>query len=574
MIEQGGTLLAETSIQQGNVLLLVGLAIFGGTIGARIFKRLRIPQVLGYIFIGILAGEAVLGIVKRQTVSDLGELSFLALGFIGFMIGGELRWEVFKKHGRQLMTILLTEGLGPLVAVGVLTFVVTYWATGNVKLAGVLGLLLGAIASATAPAATVAVLWEYKTRGALTTAILAIIALDDGLALLLYGFASSLAGMISGNNESLLRVVILGPMREIGGGMLLGAAAGWVLSFVIKRRREQALILAISVGLILLVVGLAQALKFDVILSAMVLGLTVANLVPRRSRDTFELIKAFAPPIYVLFFVLVGAHLSFENISGWILWLAIAYAVGRAVGKVFGTWLGASWARAPKSVRNCLGMCLFSQGGVAVGLAVIATHRFSQALPGTTIVPGEIIVMVIIATTVVFEILGAPLVKLGVKKAGEIGLDVTEKDLIESYSVGNVMEKHPPVLQENSPAGHILKVFSDYESLCYPVVNAQGKLTGVITIGEVKEAFATRAFQEWVLAYDLMEAVLDKTTAQTPLHEALERMRQFKLDYLPVVAGADDDKLVGLVEQRSVNRALAEEIVRRQNLADNSHQNM
>ncbi len=109
MIEQGGTLLAETSIQQGNILLLVGLAIFGGTVGARIFKRLRIPQVLGYIFIGILAGEAVLGIVKRQTVSDLGELSFLALGFIGFMIGGELRWEIFKKYGRQLMAILLTE---------------------------------------------------------------------------------------------------------------------------------------------------------------------------------------------------------------------------------------------------------------------------------------------------------------------------------------------------------------------------------------------------------------------------------------------------------------------------------
>ena len=572
MIEQTTHLIAQTSLQQGNILLLVGLAIFGGTVGARIFKRLRIPQVLGYIFIGILAGEAVLGIVKRETVSDLGALSFLALGFIGFMIGGELRWEIFKKYGRQLMTILLTEGLGPLLAVGALTFGVTYWATGNVHLAGVLGLLLGAIASATAPAATVAVLWEYKTRGALTTAILAIIALDDGLALLLYGFASSLAGLISGNGESWVRVLALGPLREIGGAIVLGAAAGWVLSFVIKRRREQALILAISVGLILLVVGLAMALELDVILSAMVLGLTVANLVPRRSRDTFKLIKAFAPPIYVLFFVMVGAHLSFENISGWVLWLAIAYAVGRAGGKIFGTWLGASWAKAGQTIRNYLGMCLFSQGGVAVGLAVIANHNFSKALPGTTIVPGEIIVMVIIATTVVFEILGAPLVKLGVKKAGEVGLDVTERDLIESYSVADVMTKHPPVLQENSPAGHILKVFSDYESLCYPVVNAQGKLTGMITIGEVKEAFATQAFQEWVLAFDLMEPVLDKTTAQTPLHEALERMREFKLDYLPVVAGPGDDKLVGLIEQRSVNRALTEEIIRRQSLADDSHQ--
>jgi len=100
MTEQITSLIAETSLQHGNILLLVGLAIFGGTVGARIFKRLKIPQVVGYIVIGAIAGEGVLGIVKRQTVSDLGELSFLALGFIGFMIGGELRWEVFKKHGR------------------------------------------------------------------------------------------------------------------------------------------------------------------------------------------------------------------------------------------------------------------------------------------------------------------------------------------------------------------------------------------------------------------------------------------------------------------------------------------
>ena len=571
MLSNLPNLFAQTSLYHGNLLLLIGLAIFGGTVGARIFKRLKIPQVVGYIAIGILVGEHGLGIIRRETVGELEELSFLALGIIGFMIGGELRWEVFKKHGRQIMAILLAEGLGAFLVVGALVFGLTYWATASPSLAGVLGLLLGAIASATAPAATVAVLWEYKTRGAVTTAILAIVALDDGLSLLLYGFASSIAGTISGNGQHWLAAITLGPLREIGGAILLGAVAGWILSFVIKRSREQALVLAISVGLILLAVGSATAIKFDVILSAMVLGLTVANLEPRRSRETFELIKGFAPPIYVLFFVLVGAHLSLHRLVNWTWALAGVYVIGRSGGKLAGAYLGATWSRAAANVRKYLGMCLFSQGGVAVGLAIIATHRFAEPIPGTSFVPGEIVVVVIIATTFVVELLGPPMVKLGVKKAGEIGLDVSEEDLIRSYTVGDVMEKKPPVLHEASPASQILEVFSRYESLCYPVVNSEEKLTGIITIHEIKEAFATQQFQDWILAYDLMEPVLDKTTPQVPLQDALERMRQFKLDYLPVVTGSDDDKLAGLIEQRSVNRALTEEIIRRQSIADNSH---
>lgn len=565
-----GTILAETSLQHGRLLLLVGLAIFGGTIGARIFERLRFPQVLGYIVIGVVVGETALGLIKRQTVRDLADLSFLALGIIGFMIGGELRWEVFKKYGRQLIAILLAEGLGAFIVVGLLSFGITYWSTGNIALAAVLALLLGAIASATAPAATVAVLWEYKTRGVLTTAVLAIVALDDGLSLLLYGFASSLASVIGGNGEGWLMTVLLGPLWEMGGAILLGVAAGWGLSFIVKHIREQPIVLAFTVGLIVLIVGVAQVVGIDVILSAMVLGLTVANLVPRRSRETFELIKGFAPPIYVLFFVLVGAHLSIDHMRTWTWVLAVAYIVGRSGGKIAGVWLGASWSKAARSVRNYLGLCLFSQGGVAVGLAIMATHRFNLSMGG--VVPGQIIVVVIIATTFVAELVGPPMVKLGVKKAGEIGLDVSEEDLIRSYKVGDVMETQPPVLHEASPAGQILEVFRLHESLCYPVVSSEEKLTGVITIQEVKEAFATQAFQDWVLAYDLMEPAQDKTTPDTPLQDALERMRQFRLEYLPVVAGPEDDKLVGLIEQRSVNRALTEEIVRRHHLAEISEE--
>jgi NhaP-type Na+/H+ or K+/H+ antiporter len=172
-----------------------------------------------------------------------------------------------------------------------------------------IGLVLGAIASATAPAATVNVLWEYKTRGPLTAAILAIVALDDALALLLYRGASTGAKVLVGTgHESVLRAVLL-LLGEILGTIFLGFLAGVVLYYLLKFVRAEDKILGFSISSLLLVVGISEIGGVDPILPSMVLGITIANLSPRRSRGIFELIKKFSPPIYVSFFVLAGAHM-------------------------------------------------------------------------------------------------------------------------------------------------------------------------------------------------------------------------------------------------------------------------
>ena len=184
MFEQVSYFLAKISASHINILFLLGLALFGGTIGGRLFQKLKIPQVVGYIAIGIVIGETGLKIVSQETIQTLQPFNYFALGLIGFMVGGELRKNVLLKYGKQFITILLCEGITPFLLVTVLVGFFGGFIFGW-KLSWALGLLLGAIASATDPATTMEVFREYRTKGPLTTIAMGIVALDDGLALFL-----------------------------------------------------------------------------------------------------------------------------------------------------------------------------------------------------------------------------------------------------------------------------------------------------------------------------------------------------------------------------------------------------
>ncbi len=243
-----------------NLVLLFGLVVFGGTIGARLFHKLHFPQIIGYIIIGLIIGESGLKLISEQVISIVQPLNYFALGIIGFMIGGELKSDIFKKYGKQFIAILLAEGIAAFILVGLGTSLLTYLFTGDLKLSIALGVVLGAISSATDPASTIQVLWECKTRGPLTTATIAVVALDDALALSLYAFGTGLAGILTGYRTAGPVAAAGAAVYELGAALLVGFIAGLVLKSILVRIHDRDSTLTFAIGAVLLEIGLSLTL--------------------------------------------------------------------------------------------------------------------------------------------------------------------------------------------------------------------------------------------------------------------------------------------------------------------------
>jgi len=539
--------------------LILGLTIFLGTVGARIFKKFRIPQVVAYIIIGILLGTMGIGIIKEPIIKAFEPFNLFALGLIGFMIGGELKKEMFQKYGKQLFYILISEGLSAFLLVTLIVVLVGNFFFGSSKLVWAIGLLLGSIAAATAPAATTDVLWEYKTRGPLTTTVLGIVGMDDGLSLVLFAIASSIAVSLLGKTSAGILAKSFRTLYEIGGSIGLGILGGFALSSIVKKINEEYGILAFSIGIIVLILGIAKLIGVDILLAAMSIGFVVTNYIPRKGKEVFELIDKFSPPIYVLFFTFFGAKLNLGRLTLPLILLSVVYLLGRTMGKGIGASFGARLSGAPKTVQKYLPFCLFSQAGVAIGLSILATHRF----------PGEIgnaIVLIITTTTFIVQIIGPISTKWAVAKAGEVGLNITEEDIIRQSKAKDIMDKDVPLINENMSLTEILKVFSESNYLYYPVVNKEKKLLGVLTVDNIKNTLMTSGLNWFLLAFDLMEPPVVVTSPDTPMREVKELLSRHNLEYLPVVGA--DKKVSGFLEARSINRKISTKIIQLQKQAE------
>jgi Kef-type K+ transport system membrane component KefB len=393
-----------------HILLTFGLIMTLGLLGGRLFERFGIPQVVGYIVVGVLLGDSVLHFLSLKTIDDLSPITSMALAFIGFMVGGELKYSLFQKYGRQFFSILLSEGLLAMILVSTLIILLTK----NIPL----GILLGALSSATAPAATVDVLWEYRSKGPLTSTILAIVALDDGLALFLYGFAFSFANALVAGGGLSAKIMLFQPIIEIFGSFFLGIFIAFILDRVLARIKTRDDQLVINVAAILLASGIAEHYDLSLILTNMAIGLTLTNLHPDRNESSFKVIKEFVPPIYIIFFLFVGARLQLGLVPSMGM-LGLLYVIGRTIGKWAGSFLGATISGAPASVRKYLGLALFSQAGVAVGLSLDIYQHFGQFGSAGQLL-GHTVINVIAATTLLVQIIGPLSVKIAITKAGEI----------------------------------------------------------------------------------------------------------------------------------------------------------
>ncbi|PJC46175.1 MAG: sodium:proton exchanger [Candidatus Omnitrophica bacterium CG_4_9_14_0_2_um_filter_43_12] len=535
-----------------NALFLLGLILFTGTVGGRILQKLRIPQVVGYIIAGILLGRSGLDIINKDVIEALAPFNYFALGIIGFMIGGELKADVFRRYGKQFIAILLAEGVTAFIVVFVLVGLLGSIVFGNPAYFWALGLLLGAIASATAPAATTDVLWEYKARGPLTTTVLGIVALDDALALMLFAIAASIVPGMLGAHASLLSAIAR-PVYEIGAGVIVGAVFSIILVKLLRRYVEKDKILVFSLCSILFALGSALIMEIDMLLAAMVMGVVLVNYEKRLSKEVFKLVSGFATPFYILFFVLVGAKFDLHATTASAVFIAVIYLFGRTFGKMTGAYFGAKFSGAPASVVRYLPYCLFSQAGVAIGLSILA----SQIFPGAI---GSSIIVIVTLTTFVVQLLGPSCVKYAVIRAQEAGLNVTEEDLLLKTTVGQIMDKNPPHVYENIQIRDILNIFSKSNYRTYPVIDKGKKLKGVITLESIRQSLAHAEIGSLVLAHDIMEtAVLRGINTASSLLEAEEVIDKYNVNYLPIV----DKKLIllGFLEKEAIHRFVSSRLI-------------
>ncbi len=545
------------------IFLLFGLGILGGILSSTIMKKVRAPQVLGYLLAGIVAGKSGFGLITTEDIDAVSSFSVFALAVIGLMVGTEIRFSDFRRYGRQFMAILFGEGMGAFFLVSFLTGWVLYSVAGSFPLALAGGIVFGAISSATDPASTMSVLWEKKAAGILTKTITAVIALDDGLALLLYGLCSGGAQILAVHSGVTVWSEIGIVAVEIIGALLVGVAAGFLAVLFLDRTKDSDNSIVIPFGLFLLSIALSNLFGLDVVITALMFGMFVANRSPRNSKDFMHFIKSLSSPVYILFFLFTGARLSLGSMPGW-LWLTVAlFVVGRSAGKVAGAWVGAVISKAKPTVRKYMGLGLFSQGGVAIGLAVMAGHHLNNINITEGFTLGDAIITGVAATTFFIQLVGPATVSVAVRLAGENGMRISLEDLLETQHVSDVMSRELPesVLSESSTVGDAVEMFSATDANSLAVTDGEKNLKGVVTFESIRQILSESSFWQWSLAVDIMEFDSVTLSPETKLKDAIELSRRSGYFNLPVV---EDGRLISVLNTRTVENSLKKELLEKQ----------
>ncbi|RLC52934.1 MAG: sodium:proton exchanger [Candidatus Cloacimonadota bacterium] len=392
-------------------LLFMGGSIIFALLAARGTTLLKSPLVVGYIIAGAIMGPAILKLISNEQIASLDVVNTITLSFLGFGIGGELKFKELKKLGKSIIVIVIFEATAAFLLVGIATAFIL----NNIAL----GLIYGALASATAPAGTVDVIRQYKAKGNLTSTLYAVMGLDDIYGLLIYTLSIPIAIILLGGGNSPQHSSVLASLGHAGLEIVmeigLGVGIGFVLSFIAKRIHDRVLLLLFTIGIILLNCGISQALELSPILMNMAVGIVVVNFNSVVARKIFTAVGDWSPPIYVWFFVLVGTRLDVHLITRYALLIAI-YILARTLGKWGGAFTGAKISKAPASTIKYLGFTLLSQAGVAIGLALAASTALEEL--GMQLEAKQVM-GVMTATTFIIMLIGPIMAKIALVKAGE-----------------------------------------------------------------------------------------------------------------------------------------------------------
>lgn len=392
------------------LLIYITAALFFCLIAGKIVKQFKLPNVTGYILMGLLAGillgtrqmEQLFGQnVAHEMVERFDVIKDLATGFIAFSIGTEFEFKYIKKLGKAPIVIACLESLGAVVFVTLGIFIVT----GNIQLA----LIMGAIAAATDPAATILVARQYNAKGVVTQTLIPVVAIDDATALMSYGICVALARALTGQ---FTYMTLLEPIKEIFGSLIFGIILGVIFTLLLKVYTGRGNRLAITIAMVSFCVSISHLdiLKFSPLLACMAMSITIVNI-SHRWEPVFEQMDRMTPPIFMLFFFVTGAGMDLSILPK-VGVIGVVYIIVRVIGKIVGAALGAKLSHAHPSVQKYLGIGLIPQAGVAIGLAMMCG----------TVVPdyANEITAVVVCGTIIYELVGPIFTKVMLVKIGEI----------------------------------------------------------------------------------------------------------------------------------------------------------
>ena len=401
-------------------LTLIGAATIIAFYVGRVARLAKLPSLIGYMLVGVILGPSILHLFDEVSMERLSFITEIALGFVAFSIGSELNMSSLKRLGGGIISIILAESFGAFIVVTLAVYALTR----DLPLA----LIFGSMAPASAPAGTVAVIQECRAKGSLTTTLYAVVGFDDGLAIIIFGFAAALAKTLliteaSGAAEGILGA-LLAPAKEIGLSFVVGGIGGLLFYHLVRKLQSAREILIVVFGVILICTGLSIRWHLSLILTNMVVGFVLANARHESllHRVTAPLLEVM-PLLFVLFFCLAGAHLQLSALPA-LGAVGVVYVLGRSAGLIGGARLGAVFGHVENKVKKYVGLGILSQAGVAIGLSLIVKHEFTlldaRYNAPHALAIGSSVLATITATCIFFEIIGPILTKVALKRAGEI----------------------------------------------------------------------------------------------------------------------------------------------------------
>lgn len=377
-------------------LLTLGGILLLGLLTSTLGRFTFLPRVTLLLIFGIIIGREVLDIIPSLFLQQFEIIANMALVMVGFLLGGKLTIDSLKQSAGKVLWISISAAV---ITTGIVSLALI-WAGVSVEIA----ILLGCIASATAPAAVLDVVTESNTKSPFKDLLLSIVTLDDIWALMLFGIGLAMVSSLNGHADNISPLVMIA--REIGGAALLGLLVGLPAAYLTGRIKPGQPILTEALGLVFICGGLAIWLNVSFLIASIVLGATITNLA-KHHEYPFHSIEGIESTFLLIFFVLAGASLELDALKDVSL-IGIIYILSRSVGKIFGATIGSQLCNCSRTTKTWMGFALLPQAGVAIGMALVASHHYPEY--------SQVILPVVISSTVFFEIIGPIFTRLALKK--------------------------------------------------------------------------------------------------------------------------------------------------------------